>query len=100
MNITENNPNPTSSSDHQAFIDKIALSFQDLRNINVEQKFSQNKTFQKEFKLDQGERILYLNYKNLWFTRFKILTPTLIILLMVSSIPLFVNLAFFIRSKK
>lgn len=85
--------NSTHNDEHQQFIDDVAFAFQDLRNQNAEDKFARNKTFKKEFKLDEDERILYLNYKDMWFTRFKILAPTffIIILLFISSF--FLNLS-------
>lgn len=79
---------------HEEFIANIALAFSDIRNEEAETKFARNRTFQKEFKLDQGERILYLNHRNLWFARFQVLAPTSIFIITLIILMNVINISF------
>ncbi len=71
-------PNDIELSPHEKFLDELMQKFGDLRNYRAENKFTQDKIFQKEFQLDATERILYLNYRDLWFARIKVIFPSII----------------------
>ncbi len=61
----------------QTEIDRIAEEFADLHNKRAEESFWKNPVFQREFKFEPGERILYLNYQNLKFVLIRSIIPLL-----------------------